>query len=78
MNVGTNDALERRIDGAVWLELAVDRAGHPANFRVVRSLDQALDEEAVKAVRQWQFAPGTLAGSPVDVQVVVVVDFRIF
>ena len=74
----TDDALQRRIQGAVWLELVVDRAGHPADIRVVRSLDQGLDEEAVIAVRQWRFAPGTLAGSPVDVQVVVVVDFRIF
>jgi protein TonB len=74
----TVDALERRIQGAVWLELVVDRAGHPDDFRVVRSLDRGLDEEAVNAVRQWRFAPGTLAGSPVDVQVVVVVDFRIF
>jgi protein TonB len=74
----TDDALQRRIQGAVWLELVVDRAGHSADIRVVRSLDQGLDEEAVSAVRQWRFAPGTLAGSPVDVQVVVVVDFRIF
>jgi TonB family protein len=74
----TADALERRIQGAVWLELMVDRAGRPVDFRVVRSLDRGLDEEAISAVRQWRFAPGTLAGSPVDVQVIVVVDFRIF
>jgi len=63
---------------AVWLELVVDRAGRPVDFRVVRSLDRGLDDEAIKAVEQWRFAPGTLAGAPVDVQVVVVVDFRIF
>ena len=74
----TVDALERRIQGAVWLELVVDSAGHPDDFRIVRSLDRGLDEEAIDAVRQWRFAPGTLAGAPVDVQVVVVVDFRIF
>jgi len=74
----TAEALERRIQGAVWLELVVDRAGRPVDFRVVRSLDRGLDDEAIKAVEQWRFAPGTLAGAPVDVQVVVVVDFRIF
>jgi TonB family protein len=74
----TAEALERRLQGAVWLELVVDRAGHPVDFSVVRSLDRGLDEEAITAVRQWRFAPGTLAGSPVDVQVVVVVEFRIF
>jgi protein TonB len=74
----TEEALERRIQGAVWLELMVDRDGRPADIRVVRSLDPGLDGEAVNAVRQWRFAPGTLAGLPVDVLVVVVVDFRIF
>ena len=74
----TDDALERRIQGAVWLELVVDRAGHPADIRVVRPLDPGLDEEAINAVRQWRFAPGTLAGSSVDVQVVIVVEFRVF
>jgi TonB family protein len=74
----TEDALQRGVQGAVWLELVVDRTGHPVDVHVVRSLDQGLDDEAVAAVRQWRFAPGTLAGSPVDVQVVVVVDFRIF
>src|SRR6185436_15419450 len=45
----TVDALERRIQGAVWLELVVDRAGRPDAFRVVRSLDRGLDEEAIDA-----------------------------
>jgi protein TonB len=74
----TEEALERRIQGAVWLELVVDRDGRPADIRVVRPLDPGLDKEAVNAVRQWRFAPGRLSGSPVDVLAVVVVDFRIF
>jgi protein TonB len=73
----TSEALERKIQGAVWLQLVVTRTGTPSEVRVIRSLDPGLDEEAVKAVGQWRFAPGMLSGSPVDVQVVVVMDFWI-
>ena len=44
----------------------------------MQSLDpQGLDEEAIEAVRQWQFDPGRLSGRPVDVIVIVVMDFSI-
>jgi periplasmic protein TonB len=73
----TSEALERRIQGDVWLQLVVTRSGVPTNVRVVRTLDSGLDEEAVAAARQWRFAPGMLAGAPVDVEVVVIMGFRI-
>jgi protein TonB len=74
----TNDALLRRIQGSVFLELIVRRDGHPTDLRVIRSLDAGgLDQQAVEAVRQWRFNPGRLAGTPVDVLVTVVLDFSI-
>ena len=74
----TNDALLRKIQGSVLLELIVRRDGHPTDVRVARSLDRGgLDEQAVEAVRQWRFNPGRLAGTPVDVLVTVVIDFSI-
>jgi protein TonB len=74
----TSEALERRIEGEVWLQLVVTRSGVPTNVRVLRPLDSDLDEEAVRAARQWRFAPGMLAGAPVDVEVVVIMNFRIY
>jgi periplasmic protein TonB len=71
----TSEALERRIQGEVWLELVVTSSGMPTDVRILRSLDSGLDEEAIKAVRQWRFAPGMLAARPVDVEVVVVMAF---
>ena len=74
----TSDALLRKIQGSVWLELVVTREGRAGDVRVTRSLDPGgLDEEAVNAVQQWQFAPGRLAGTPVDVLVTVAIDFWI-
>ena len=74
----TTDALERKIQGSVWLEIVVTREGRASDVRVTRSLDpHGLDEEAIVAVRQWCFEPGRLAGVPVDVLVSVAMDFSI-
>jgi protein TonB len=75
----TDEALALRIQGSVIVELVVTAAGLPSNARVVRSLDpRGLDEEAIKAVQQWKFRPGRLAGTPVNVLVTVFVDFRLY
>ena len=72
----TEDALLRKIQGTVVLELVVTKEGRPADVRVRRSLDPGgLDERAVAAVNDWRFEPGRLAGRPVDVLVTVYLDF---
>jgi protein TonB len=74
----TTEALGQKIQGSVWLEIVVTRDGLVEQVRIVRSLDPGgLDHQAVAAVRQWRFEPGRLAGTPVDVQVTVVMDFSI-
>jgi TonB family protein len=73
----TSDALEARTQGSVVLELVVRADGTPGDVRVVRSLDTGLDDQAVLAVLEWRFEPGRKSGTPVDVLVTVVVDFRI-
>jgi TonB family protein len=65
----TSDAMRDRIQGTVLLECVVLPDGTPSNIRVVRSLHPSLDEEAVKALRQWRFAPGTRDGTPVPVMI---------
>ena len=74
----TDDALLRKVQGTVVLELVVTKEGRPAEVRVRRSLDPGgLDERAVAAVNDWRFEPGRLAGRPVDVLVTVYLDFTI-
>jgi protein TonB len=76
--VYTEYALRAKIQGAVFLELIVQADGTPREIRVVRSLDPSgLDREAIHAVEQWRFGPGRLNGVPVDVRVVVQLDFSI-
>jgi protein TonB len=74
----TSDAMTRKIQGTVVLDVVVGRDGTPSAIRVVRSLDRhGLDDEAMRAVQQWRFHPGRIAGTPVDVLVRIVLDFRI-
>ena len=53
--------------------------GTAGSIRVVRSLDSTfgLDQEAMKAARQWQFAPGTRFGQPVPVLVTIEIVFTL-
>jgi TonB family protein len=74
----TNEALRSMTQGIVVLEVIVTRDGCASQIRVVRSLDRGgLDEEAVSAVAQWQFEPGRLAGTAVDVLVTIELTFAI-
>ena len=74
----TDDALVRKIQGTVILEVVVKSDGRPGAILVVRSLDAGgLDLAAVNAAREWRFEPGRLSGTPVDVLVTLMLDFRI-
>jgi protein TonB len=74
----TAEALRRRIQGAVLLEVVVNRDGIPIAVRVTRSLDPGgLDQEAIAAAREWRFTPGRIGDTPVDVLVTILLDFSI-
>src|SRR5687767_1105918 len=75
----TAQAMRAKIQGEVLLECIVQPDGSVGNVRVVRSLDSAfgLDQEAIKAARQWRFAPGTRQGQPVPVLVTIAIAFTL-
>jgi TonB family protein len=75
----TAQAMRAKIQGEVLLECIVQPDGSVGNIRVVRSLDSAfgLDQEAIKAARQWRFAPGTKQGEPVAVLVTIAIAFTL-
>ena len=74
----TSEALVKRIQGTVVLEVIVTGDGCASQIRIVRSLDAGgLDDEAVAAVAQWRFEPGRLGATPVDVLVTIELDFFI-
>lgn len=74
----TSAAMQRKIQGTVVLEMIVGSDGVPYDVRVVRSLDAGgLDEEAIRAAKEWRFNPGRVGDTPVDVRVVLVIDFHL-
>jgi TonB family protein len=73
----TEEARRRNIEGEVVLEIVVRRDGQVGLVKLLRGLGSGLDDRAIQAVRQWQFAPATRLGAPVDVMVEVAVEFRL-
>jgi TonB family protein len=75
----TAEAMRAKVQGSVVLECVVLADGGVGQCDVVKSLDSAfgLDQEAIKAARQWRFQPGTRFGQPVAVLVTIQLDFTL-
>jgi len=73
----TPEAKEAKIQGTVKLNLEVNAQGRAEDIKVTQSLDPGLDANAVAAVSQWLFKPGTKDGQPVDVAVAIEINFRL-
>ena len=75
----TSEAMAQRIEGAVVLDVVVKADGAVGDVNVTQSLDAVygLDAEAVKAMKQWEFKPGTKDGKPVAVRVEVKMTFAL-
>ena len=73
----TEDARRRGITGDVVLEIIVRRDGTVGDVKILEGVGAGLNERAVQAVRQWQFAPARRQGTPVDVIVEVAVEFKL-
>ena len=75
----TSDAMRAKVQGTVLLECVVRPDGSVSDVEVLRSLDSAfgLDQEAIKAARQWRFLPGTRMGEPVPVLITIELTFTL-
>lgn len=75
----TADAMRAKVQGTVLLECVVLPDGTVGRVDVVKSLDPTfgLDQEAVKAAKQWRFMPGTRFGEPVAVLVTIELTFTL-
>ena len=70
------DAQDARVQGVVIMEILVDGQGKVADARILRSVPM-LDQAALDAVRQWEYTPTLLNGSPVPVIMTVTVNFTL-
>ena len=75
----TQDAKDAGIEGVVILQAVVLPNGHVTGVHVVKSLDTrfGLDNQAVKAAKEWRFNPGERYGKPVAVIVTIELTFTL-
>jgi TonB family protein len=73
----SEEARAAKYQGTVILSMEVAPDGLAHNIQVVQGLGMGLDEEAVAAVRQWKFQPGTKDQVPVTVRALIEVNFRL-
>ena len=74
----SDKARKKKIHGTVILECVVGTNGHIQDIHVSQPLGYGLDEQAIKAVRNWTFEPGTKDDQSVPVAIQVQVDFRLY
>ena len=73
----TAEAMRAKVQGIVRLEGVVMADGSVGDVKITRSLDGVfgLDQEAIKAAKQFRFVPGTRFGEPVAVLVSFEIEF---
>jgi len=71
-------AIKVKIQGYVILEAILRRDGSIDDIKVLRGLGKGkfgFEEEAIAALKQWQFLPGSVNGRPADVRMTLKIDF---
>ncbi len=64
------------IEGVVTLYAVIHSDGSVGDVKVLRSIDDRLDEYARNALSRWRFRPATKNGTPVDLEAVVTIQFK--
>jgi len=70
-------ARDARVMGSVTLQGIVQTNGMMTNIQVIKGMGWGLDENAIAAVQQWRFRPGTRNGEPVATVISVIVSFSL-
>ena len=74
----TEGAMRRKVAGVVEMKVVVLADGTVGDdVTITKSLDEELDQQAITAVKQWTFKPGTKDDKPVRVQVSVEMTFTL-
>ncbi len=70
------ELMRHNVQGTVTLYAIIRGDGSVGEVRVLRGVDDRLDEYARKALARWHFQPATRNGSAVDLEAVVMIPFR--
>ncbi len=70
------ELMKQNVSGTVILYAVIRADGTVGGVRVLRSVDERLDQFASDAIAKWQFQPATKNGDPVDVEATFWIPFR--
>ena len=70
------DQVKARIDGEVVLYAIIRESGSVDSIQVLRPLDPVLDANAMEALAQWKFQPGSRNGVPLALEAVIHIPFH--
>jgi len=74
----TQEALDKKIQGRVFLTFIIETDGAVSNVTVVKGVDPLIDNEAVKAIEESpRWSPGLQRGQPVRVRYSLWLNFMI-
>jgi len=70
------ELMRRNVQGTVTLYAVIRNDGSVSDVRVLRGVDDQLDQYARAALTQWHFRPATKNGAAVDLEAVVMIPFK--
>jgi len=70
-------AMADRVEGNVRLAAVIRKDGRVDSVRLLRRLDERLDQSAQEALGKWQFEPALRNGQPVEVDALIEIPFRL-
>jgi TonB family protein len=70
------EMMRRNVHGTVTLYAVIRNDGSVTDVRVLRGVDDQLDQYARAALSHWRFRPATKNGTAVDLEAVVMIPFR--
>jgi TonB family protein len=73
----TRAAMDARIEGKVIASAVVERDGMVGDVKLLTTLHPDLDQEAIRAAKEWRFVPGMKDGKPVPVRITLELTFTL-
>lgn len=70
------ELMKQNVQGTVVLAAVIRGDGSVGEVKVLRGVDDRLDQYASAALSRWRFRPATRNGDPVPLQTVVMIPFR--
>lgn len=70
------ELMRQNVRGTVILYAVIHSDGSVGGIRILRSVDQRLDDFASEAIARWKFEPATRNGEPVDVEATFWIPFH--